>query len=206
MKYHPDRNPEDQKEAATQKFKEIGEAYEVLSDSQQRSNYDHGGFNFDTHFHDPFSVFKDFENLFARGNGRKKSSDDFFPKFSDDDNDNVNDNNENENEDEDDDGILSYLFGSKKSNNNKKNKNNRPRTSSSSSSYSYSFGGGSGGFSSSSRSESTMFVNGKTIRKVSIQQNGKSIEETYENDQMIERIVDGTKQHIDAIDSGKYEF
>ena len=40
-KYHPDLNPND-KEAET-KFKEVGEAYEVLSDSQKRARYDQFG-------------------------------------------------------------------------------------------------------------------------------------------------------------------
>ena len=37
-KYHPDRNPDDA--AAAEKFKEIGEAYAVLSDSKEREQYD----------------------------------------------------------------------------------------------------------------------------------------------------------------------
>ena len=39
MKYHPDRNQGD--EAAAEKFKEINEAHEVLSDQQKRAAYDY---------------------------------------------------------------------------------------------------------------------------------------------------------------------
>ena len=41
MKYHPDRNQGDKEAEA--KFKEIKEAYEVLTDSQKRAAYDQYG-------------------------------------------------------------------------------------------------------------------------------------------------------------------
>ena len=41
LKYHPDKNPDDQE--AEKKFKEAAEAYAVLSDEQKRSRYDQFG-------------------------------------------------------------------------------------------------------------------------------------------------------------------
>ena len=67
LKFHPDKNPGDK--AAEEQFKEIGEAYEVLSEPQKRAAYDqYGHAAFDPRmrggrgaggFHDPFEIFRE---------------------------------------------------------------------------------------------------------------------------------------------------
>jgi len=58
LKYHPDRNPEDKQ--AEGRFKEIGEAYAVLSDQGQKGMYDRPGSNQFRHMHRFEDIFRTF--------------------------------------------------------------------------------------------------------------------------------------------------
>ena len=67
MQFHPDRVPQEQKKAAEEKFKEISEAYAVLSDQQKRGLYDqygHSGIDQKYAYEDIFKG-ADFNSVFS---------------------------------------------------------------------------------------------------------------------------------------------
>ncbi|XP_059562001.1 dnaJ homolog subfamily B member 6-like [Myotis daubentonii] len=90
LKWHPDKNPET-KEEAERKFKQVAEAYEVLSDAKKRDIYDRygkeglnggGGGGGGSHFHNPFEfgfTFRNPDAVFREFfGGRDPFSFDFF--------------------------------------------------------------------------------------------------------------------------------
>ncbi|XP_028131070.1 dnaJ homolog subfamily B member 6-like [Diabrotica virgifera virgifera] len=214
LKWHPDKNP-DNKEEATKKFREISEAYEVLSDSKKRRTYDNYGtinpertstpsfgnlFDFERNgfsftFRDPEEVFREFfgSSIF-----------DFFGE-----------------------GFLSH----RSKNRSGFNRNNHPSSSTGMSLFSPMGGGFLDGFLSEPGenfgtafssmessfssgnspngsymkkvSTSTKIVNGKKVTTTKVVENGQETVMKYENDVLRSKIINGVPQNIKHIDYKK---
>ena len=81
--YHPDANP-DNREEAEAKFKELNEAYEVLSDKQKRAMYDQFGHNGPSGFNGgDYSGFSGFDGFSGFGGfgGSDFDINDIFSSF-----------------------------------------------------------------------------------------------------------------------------
>jgi len=212
LKWHPDKNP-DTLEEATKKFKEISEAYEVLSDEKKRKVYDmygkeglsqssrsrsrpYGGGPDDFGFMPGFTfTFRDPEDVFREFFGERSPFED--------------------------------LLGFGRGGQGRHNRNSHPQTALSSPFVNpfeslhygmtginnlFSVGqpnaftsfssldnfGGPGGGAVKRTSTSTRFINGKKMTTKKIYENGKETTMTFENDILVSKSINGVPQPITA--------
>ncbi|XP_014488462.1 PREDICTED: dnaJ homolog subfamily B member 6-like isoform X2 [Dinoponera quadriceps] len=208
LKWHPDKNP-DNLEEANRRFKEISEAYEVLSDEKKRRVYDqygkdglqmpggkrrHGD-DFDPHFagtfvfRDPEEVFREFfdgmpfEDLFSgfHGSGPRRGG--------------ANRHNYSTNNSLSTSFFGPFGFGFRLPFDDLLESAGTPTNFTSFGTFT-SFDGMSGGTSMKRTSTSTRFINGKKITTKKVFENGKETIMSYEDDVLKSKTVNGVPQSI----------
>jgi len=223
LMYHPDRVPAEKKEESTIKFREVSEAYEILADSDRKAEYDRSlkygsdgqqlqqgqyhNYHYRQNRHrDPFSQFNDlFQNdpFFSEA---FKDMDDLFAK--------TFQNNHNRHEQNiahrqqkkkqrgwggwlldtviDTLGIDLQVSTSHTTNTGTSSStSNYGRSSSASVRSTY-----------TSKSTRTVIENGRRITIQSMEKDGNRIEEKYEGDNLIQRLVNGRPQNTGRIEGG----
>lgn len=189
LKWHPDKNPNNTTEA-NKRFREISEAYEVLSDPKKRKMYDKYGKNFEKGTPEANPDFYDFGGF---GHFTFRDPDEIFREFFG--------------------GDIFDIFGDLGS-----GRSSRSRRRGSLFDPSFSMledFEGPGGFSTFSTMESsfsnfgqspnsyvkrtsttTQYVDGKKVTTKKVFENGKEVVMTYENDQLVSKLVNGVHQSI----------
>jgi len=220
LQYHPDRVPADKKEASTVKFREVNEAYEVLSDESKRAEYDRalkfgvggggspGGNNGNTgwgmhNHHDAFSrmhqqrgyqhrdPFSQFNDLFRNDpffSEAMKEMDDLFAKTFQQQNTNAPRANAKKSQ-----GwggwLLDRLGVEVTTSSTVRNADGTFSTST--------YGRSQNTY--TSKSTRTIIENGRRITIQSMEKDGNRIEDRYEGNKLVQRLVNGRPQNIGRI-------
>jgi len=194
LQYHPDRNT-DNVEESTEIFKEISEAYEVLSDTRKRQIYDGGGYDalkeqFDTseftHI-DPFAMFNELFSAF--------SADPFFGSFGH----GFPHSSSHQRRQERQSHMDPFGFGFSPMFGNDSFMSSIGSNMGGSSSMSFmSSSGGMGNM--MSTSTTTQIINGHKITTKTTTRNGQTTVEKYENDRLVQRMVGGVQQDAQRLE------